>query len=506
MKKVIVLLMAIIFTLQGCSTLKVEKHRAEVKLDREKLNKIVESAKQIRAIKPQAKRITVERGKEWIYQQFSATTSANGLRETMISLAQGFPVVFAIKDNYNPRITSSRNARTIKDHFNSIELQANVGIMVAQGVVLVTKTKTKQYKIPVFGSFVSGSAGVISMQLSSDNLQRVAGAGSVSGFSNNVIGNINPYKEISEIVMSTIPTIRKCGDSLVTPELIKRGEVPDCYSLGATGNSLTITAKPRDHERFNQVYREWLTSATRQASVSIKILEIDVTDLAQQKFDINLVRNGLVQTSFNNATGGLVDILDSGGFLTFEFLDPALYLSGTQGVIQALSKISEVSVVDEKDFQLHNNRLKTDRDFGTTRYIEQATIQNTSGGSLTTTTPSVKVGEISTGTAINILPTISDDMITMHIVINSAEVNGFNPYDFGNGQLTGSFPNDVGKDDVFDITLKDSQMVMLSSTKRKVVRVEKGQTDFMPIIGDSRKSEKRIIQRVYLIQGRVIDG
>jgi hypothetical protein len=165
-----------------------------------------------------------------------------------------------------------------------------------------------------------------------------------------------------------------------------------------------------------------------------------------------------------------------------------------------------VSVIDSYEAQLHNNRLHTDRNFGTVRYLEQLSRQEINQGGTTLSTPVAQFKEISTGLALNILPTITENAINMHIVLNTAEVDRFDTINVGDGLLTATLPQDSGSDKVFDVTLKSNEMVMLTSSLRKVVRVEKGKNDALPIIGDSRNGEKRIIQRIHLIQGQIVGG
>lgn len=499
----IITLIAICIFASGCSVIKVEKMDRQIKLERQEIEDIIDGARKQHHQKPKSTQVRIADGEGWTYKEFSANTSNLGLRETVRALSQGYPVTFDIPKDYNPKVSSSRDSKTIRDHFESIEMQADVGIVVARGGVIVQKTKTQMFEIPVFGSDTEQYQGYMRYSMGADNLNRVEGS-DAEEFINQVFTLVNPYKEIKELVQSSIPTSVPCADVTITYEDAKENEILDCFTLSSIGNTLTITAKPRQLARFKPLYSEWFAKATREANVSIRVLEIDVTDIAQQQFDVNLVRNSLLQTSFNNNNDDLIDIVDTGGgSLTFEFLDPSLYIAGTQGVIRALNKISNVSLIEEHSIELHNNRLKTIREFGTVRYVKQATIQNTNQGNTSISTPSVELDEIRTGNALNILSTITQDEINMHIVINRVDVTGFDTFNFGDGQLTGRFPQDQGKDEVFDVSLRDRQIVLMSSSSRELKTVDRGANDFAPIIGDSRRGELRVMQRVYLISGSI---
>lgn len=495
-------LLALPLLLTACSVHKVETQHRQIKADQKELQAIVEEYKQQSAMKPRSRELTIDPTVEWTYKEVSVTTSKLGIRESIQALSQGYPVVFSVADDFNPKVSSSRNSKTIRDHFESYEMQANVGIVVTAGAVIVQPNKTVHYEIPVAGGFGGQNLSQQIYNISADNLQQSESAENVQGFSNRVSIVTNAYEELSNLVKSAVPGAKPCLEvqaSLDTEDAADK----ECYAISGTGNMLTITAKPQDHARFRLIYENWNAAITRQASVSIKVMEIDVTDLAQQQFDITLIRNSLVQTQFINQTSGLVDVVDAGGFLTFDFQEQGLYETGTQGVIQALNRISDVSLVSTYDLQLHNNKLRTIRNFGTTRFPQEVTIQNTSGGAITTSTPSVKIGQISTGDALNILPTITQDTINLHIVANDAQIEAERPFNFGDGQLQGVTIDDSGQDEVLNVTLKSRQMVLLSSSQRKEIRVVKGSSDFAPIVGDTRSGEKRIIERIFLISGSI---
>jgi len=438
-----------------------------------------------------------------------ASYQGQGAREAFRQIVVGYPVVFDIPDNYDPKVQVSPKAVTVRDHLDSLSVQANLGYSFIDDVFVVSRTATRDFVIPAFGNSNADSAGA-TYALSFNNLASNSNSGR---FQNEATFRFNIYEELTGLVKS-ITGLDECQTDVVN---ISTGPVPDvpllnatppseCYSISGSANLLTLTAAPRSMSQFKSAYNEWIASINRSAEVTLKIIELDVTDVSQQSFDFSLIRNASVITTLDATTNGLVDINQGAGVLRFNFQEGNRW-DGSQIIIQALTAVGDIANIETKEFQVHNNRLLTIRNFTNERFVEEITIQDTASGGTSLSTPSITQGEIPVGQALNILPTITKGEITMHIVYNDASLDRLVPFAVGD-TISGVTPIDSGSDNVFDVTLADGETVILASTHRKSIEINDEvptAAAFPPLkAAVSRSGEKRVTQTLFVISANLI--
>ena len=372
-----------------------------------------------------AQRIDVPKEHAWLYRSYRATYRQQGLRETLHRIVPALPIIYALPPGYNPNVSSTPAAATLADHLAAVTLQANVGYTFHDGVLLITPMTTREYTLPIFG-------GNNIVNVSSNNLGRARASG---GFENTVSTQLSVENDIRQLVQTTlgIPVCAQSADAqqAVRPSIDAVTYNPrECYSVSPAGNLLSITARPQRLARFDPAYAAWLTTVTRQASIKITILHLDVTDLAQHQVDLTLLRNASIALNLSNVTQDLISsrIDAAGSVLSIRATDPDSAWQSSELIMKALASLGNVAVDDTKEMLVYNNRLLTLRNYRVHRYVEEVTIQQTNAGGTSLSTPTVEIGEIETGQAINILPTLTRDRIALHIVINQAQIDEFDTY------------------------------------------------------------------------------
>ena len=426
------------------------------------------------------------------------------MRATLRAIVPGHPITYAIEDSYNPSVRSAPNSITYKDHLDSVALQANVGYEYHSGTLIITPTMTKRYTVPLSGG---GTNNII---VSNNNLSETSTQGT---FSNNLYSSITPRDDVLHLVHAALDIPHCTGEATdKEPQATTdryTANTNECYSIAPSGNLLTITARPHRIVKFDAVYEEWIKAVTRQAIIKFTTIRLDVTELAQQHIDISTIRNATIAGSLENITSNLVDstVDASGSVMTIRIDDPGSPWNTSQIILRALNRIGNASIEDSREMVVYNNRLVTFRDFSVTRYIEQISIESTNTGGTSRETPNVEVGNLETGQALNILPTLTDDLIGMHIVINEAILDGFTQYElFG---TSGVLPQNSGSDTIFDVTLNDSEAVLLASTSRIETNHNVDQSGLLPVwpfnlIGpNASEGRRRVIQTLYLIEGEI---
>ena len=492
-----------ILLLPACSE-NIKQREQEIRDARERHRHILEEQQTVQAINTRARRVDVPREQAWFYQPYRATYKNQGLRETLERLSPGYPVAYALPEKYNPGVSSTPGAATVEDHLQAISLQANVGYEFRQGILLITPMVTKKYEVPLYG----GGNNVINV--SSNNLGREQNK--AGGFENNVTSQLSAENDIHQLV-NTVLGIQYCAQDRDEEEnraaTISAYTYNDqeCYSISATGNLLSITARPQRIVLFDEAYEKWLQTVTRQANIKITVVRLDVTDLAQQHVDLSLVRNASIAANISNLTQDLTgsEINIGGGVFSLKIDDPGNRWNSSEIILKALAQVGNISIDDSKEILVYNNRLVTIRNYRIHRYVERTSIQQTDSGGTSLSTPTVEIGELETGQALNILPTLTDDLIALHVVINEAKIDSLETYEIAG--TSGVLPTSSGNDNIFDVSLEDGETVLLASTHREEVEVRTDRSGLLPVwpfnrlTGNSAAGGKRLTQTLFLIQG-----
>ena len=509
--------------LPACSE-NIRQREQDISDARERYRQILEEQQIVQAIDGRAGRIEVSEEKAWLYQPYSASYS-DGLRQTLPRIVP-YPITYAIKNDYNPKVNSTTQATTIEDHLDAISLQANVGYQFHEGTLLITPTVTRKYEVPLYGG------GNNTIGIGTDNLN--VGNEPGGSYSNSLFSDISPLNDIYQLVGATLglgacnaeqqtsESVQRQGDTgavkttrtTTTKKFETRGgplQIDECYSVSPSGNLLIITARPQRQVLFESVYREWLKAVTRQANVKITTIRLDVTQLAQQQVDISVIRNAAISAGFGNvvqtrAGGALSSPVISGNDKVFslQLSDDGSPWNTSQVILKALERIGNVSVEDSRELLLHNNRLITLRDYYVERYVKQISVELNTTGNTSISTPNVEIDQLQTGQAINILPTLTDDLIAMHVVINEARVDSRVNYSIGGTE--GVLPQNSGADSIFDVTLKHNEAVLLASTTRTETNASSERAGLLPIWplnlvnGGGAQGRQRVIQTLYLIE------
>ena len=496
-------LLLALLVLPACSE-NIKQREQEISGARERHRQMLEEQRTARAINTRARRVDVPREKAWLYRPYQATYSNQGLRETLKRLTPGYPIAYALPDTYNPPVSSTPLATTVEDHLQAISLQANVGYEFRRGILLITPMITREYEVPLYG----GGNNIINV--SSNNLGR--DQNKASGYENNISSQLSAENDIHQLV-NTVLGIRYCSQE---NEENKDGKKEigaytwndkECYSISATGNLLSITARPQRMVLFDEAYRKWLQTVTRQANIKITVVRLDVTDLAQQHVDLSVVRNASITASLNNLTQRLsgAQVNTGGGVFSLKIDDSDSSWNSSEIILRALAQVGNISIDDTKEILVYNNRLVTIRNYRVHRYVERTSIQQTDAGGTSLSTPTVEIGELETGQAINILPTLTDDLIALHVVINEAQIDSMDTYQIAG--TSGVLPLSSGTDNIFDVSIEHGETVLLASTHREEVEVKTDRSGLLPVwpfnrlTGNSATGGKRLTQTLFLIQG-----
>ena len=539
--KIAVTALAFALLLSGC--LNVGDHRATLETAGDRIETaremLTETPVEVDFVPTGAKAVEIPKDQAWLYRPIGPVDYHMSLRDAVGELVSSRPASYRMALAYNPVVKSPPDARTLKDHLDSMAMQANVGWHYEAGGLVFTAMVTRQYRLPVFGGAINTAS------ISANNLG--AGAGGGTGSDNTFSMTTHLSGELQGLVGATLG-IKPCqnqgqgqqqdqqqqqqreqgsGDEMTpatmagVPVLKEPEREEECYTLSPAANLLTITARPQTLLRFEEAYDPFLKGLKRSALLKIITIKLDVTDLTQQRLDLDLVRSGsrlvgggpggtLIQnitsdltSSQTNLEGGL------GAVFSATFVDAGSPWNGSSLLLQSLESITNVTVEDSRELLAYSNRLITIQDTERFNYVSQIQRDPETVGQTTTVRTSISTDQVVTGQALNILPSLSEDTISLHIVINEATLLRLKVD--GTGDTRISLPDTANSDVVFDVTLGDNQTALIASTIRSETSLNEDKSGIIPLpfldrlLSNSNEGQQRIYQTVYLIEARFQD-
>ena len=202
-------------------------------------------------------------------------------------------------------VKADPDANTIADHLDSMALQANIHWQYHTGTLLFSPTVTRRYEIPLYGGAWNDIA------ITGNNLNAAGGETETGGARNTLTAQLSLFREINTLISATLqinPCIVEANDVATSeqddeapqnnpralagvPGLNSPAPIQECYAVSGTGNLITITARPQTLLKFEDAYNHFITALNRKVNLKIITLKVDVTDLSQQRLDLDIVRN-----------------------------------------------------------------------------------------------------------------------------------------------------------------------------------------------------------------------
>ena len=498
----------------GCTIAKYRELDKESEELQQQQKELLESLQRDKPAMPDSSRILIEKKDHWLHEISPADYSAGDFRSVLQSIFEGMPITYhiGIPTSYNPLVTAPPRANTNRDHLDALALQTNLGWTLTDGVVAIHPNMTRTYAIPIYGAYTTDNSIEQEIAITHDNLSLDTAAS--GDFTNEITGTVSPYQELAALVTATTEAQACEEDSSTAPEILVNDPViapKPCYAVSGSGNLLILNARPRQHAHFQTAYDQWYAQVSAQVNIKLKIMLLDITDLAQQNLDFSLLRsaalteinkNSIILETNNQA---LVNFDTSANGITFSFNDSERY-RGSQILIQALNQLGRTYIVDDKDVTARNNQPVSLFSELVTPYLESVSIQATSQGNLSVTTPTFKISQTVTGQAINIVPTITGDLVSVRIVINERALGPTQVFDFSaqGAILKSEVPTTSGTSVTFNRTLGNHQIALLSSTNRITLEMDNASNDFLPVVGDLRSAQKRTYTTLYMIETNIL--
>lgn len=437
-----------VFILSSCTfTDTIDTRGAEIESTMEDLLAVVPAVQPIK--QKQHEEVLIPRHAPWLGERIDAQYQDTA-KEALQIVLRGRPVMFDLKNDTNPSISSPLGATTVIEHLDAISVQADWSYSVDGGVVVVTDTTTRQFALQAVPGVGIG---------------RLTLGGTGTGGAHNSLDLSNaPYRDL-EIALSSIVegyAVRGGGEA---------NDASSMYSLVPSTNSLTVNGPPSMIRRIARIVDDFNESVTRKVHLIITVYDVNFTTSSQRSIDFDLLRQAAIESSLAFQGSSLIQTTPGALSLGLDFFE-GNSMDSSSVVFNLLRQQGNTTVRLHEAFEATNNILFSIEDQRSTPYISQVSLQRQDGGSISSLTPTIETETINTGLGFHVVATIANQNINVRLSLSQSDIVRFDPYSFGSGDssISGTFPVTDNQNRVIPMTLKDGETRLIANLSQSQFR------------------------------------
>ena len=392
----------------------------------------------------------------------------------------GHATRFIPSESQPPLVTSSGTERTIRHHLDSIASQINWHYRIENDVVIFSQVTTQSW-------LINSPPGVLSANLTTESSSGI-------GSTNNLFLNANAYEELQHSLGALMGTDSASFES---------------FSVNPSANLVTVTGTPATIAVANDLIKKFDDQTSRLAVIDYTFYRLDRTKDASRSLDIDLLKaagiNGLAVTgTFEGAAAISSTSTPFGLTLARE----GGRLSGSSAVFQMLQRHGKVSVLDRNKIVVSNNQVTEIGNRNVEPYLRQLTGSVSSGVGISSV-PEVDIEEAFTGSTIKLLPTMTDDEISIRLDIVESQVLGFRQINVDGGANGGSTQIEVPRSQEvkysFPFRLKNGQTMMVAGLQSKELEVRRDRNPLLFWFGDARRKAKAFSETILVARAQILN-
>ncbi len=390
--------------------------------------------------------VKIPRSAPWLAHRYDAQYSDTS-KEAIETVLQGRPVIFELKNENNPAVSSPVDAITVKQHLDAIAVQADWSYVVDDGVVVFSDTDSRQFFIQSIPGF--GTSRVAFNTLGGSDASQTTGA------SNSLTITNTPYADLQNSLASVVSDYVEEGQNL---------ESATVYSLLPSANTLTVNGPPSLLRRVQRIVDDFNYSVSRKVHLIITVYDVSFSNSSQRSIDFNVLRQRAIATNASFQGAGLIPTRAGGLSFGIDFFEGNTFDSSTL-VYNLLRQQGDTTVRLHEAFEATNNIVFSIEDQRTTPYISQVSIQRQDGGAISQLTPTIETEKISTGLGFHVVATIANENIIVRLSLSQSDLVRFDPYNFGSGEnsISGTLPVTDNQFRVIPMTLKDGETRLIAN-------------------------------------------
>ncbi|MBL4571566.1 MAG: hypothetical protein JKY40_10615 [Gammaproteobacteria bacterium] len=456
---------------------------------RDELAQVLQTLEPIQPVQPAAKEeVEIPRHAPWLADRFDARY-ADTSKEAIKTVLQGRPVIFELRRETNPQVTSPIDAVTIKQHLDAIAVQSDWSYLVDEGVVVFTDTNTEQF-------FIQSIPGIGISRVAFNTLGNGGNAGGqVTGASNSLELSSTPYIDLQNLLRSVVADYIPEGADL---------EGSSMFALIPSANILTVNGSPSLLRRVKRIIDDFNYSVTRKVHLIITVYDVTFSDVSARSIDFNVLRQAAIRTSSGFTGSSLIPATDGALSLGLDFFE-GNSLDSSSVIFNLLRQQGQTTVKLHEAFEATNNVVFSIEDQRTTPYISQVSIQRQDGGAISQITPTIETDEVSTGLGFHVVATIANDNINIRLSLSQSTLVRFDPYNFGTGEngISGSLPVTDNQYRVIPISLRDGETRLIANLSQSQYRNEEAGFGFGDI-GRSNGRDNTEKQTVIAVTAKIL--
>ena len=188
----------------------------------------------------------------------------------------------------------------------------------------------------------------------------------------------------------------------------KQGEL----SFSRVTGTVTVTASPFVMQKVASYIANWNEKLSRQVAISIKVLQVQLTNEDNYGLDLNAVfKNNTISSSFSSPyslTSSASSAGTTAGLLSMTLLKPSSKWKDSRAIVEAFSTQGKTSIVTSSSVTTLNNKVAPVQITTAQNYVREVSVTNNYNSSNTSSDVDLDTDTLNYGFSMEILPRILD--------------------------------------------------------------------------------------------------
>jgi len=188
----------------------------------------------------------------------------------------------------------------------------------------------------------------------------------------------------------------------------KQGEMV----ISRVTGTVTVTASPFVMQKVASYIANWNEKLSRQVAISVKVLQVQLTNEDNYGLDLNAVfKNTNISSSFSSPyslTSSASAAGTTAGLLSMTLLKPSSRWKDSRAIIEAFSTQGKTSIVTSSSVTTLNNKVAPVQITTAQNYVREVSVTNNYNSSNTSSDVDLDTDTLNYGFTMEILPRILD--------------------------------------------------------------------------------------------------
>ena len=394
------------------------------------------------------------------------------------------PIRFSFDAGQGPRVSSNKQATTLRDHLETINTQANWGYVLDGHTVVINETIQRSFELLAAPGIMQGKM-----------LLRAMGEVSADSQDLNVtVFEQDPQSDVEEAMISLMQ-LRESGENIMMSWL-------------PSSSTLLVQAPPDAVRQIAAAVDRVNRAAARRVSLELVIYEVDVTRTKERSVDLNALVDIAGGAAAITASGLQLlppDSLTRSQGLAFLSDGQDSILLESSAVLRWLNQQGETSVIARSSLTSAHNQMVSVESVRTQDYVGEVTREISTSGGSERERITVEVETAETGQSLHMVPTVHGDRVHLRITLNSADLVRLEQYSFDGDRIQGGLPVIDHRNQALNISLRSGESRLVANLARREERNADAQTPWLPWLADAKRNATREFETVLLVTATILE-